>query len=357
MKIGVFIGSFNPIHNGHVAVCDHLINNKYLEKIIIVPTLNLMDKRIITDLSQRMDMIELLNKHYFILDKTYNKLEFTYQILKELNADYLNDDLYLIISKDDLIDFNKWERHEEIIRNNKVIVMNRNNQDLKQYIEQFENKNNFIIIDDFPYIEINSNLLSANPDNYIKENKIYENKKIKHVIVAGAARSGKTTLSLMLNEYGYTHYKMDSIKRGICESFNIKYDDWESVSPIICKIINRVIVDNKTDTNYLKENYLFDTPFIYPKDIGLIDTSDTKVLFIGYKDIDPNEEIKLIRENDNENFWTSKITDEELMKWTKDNIEFSKYLEEECKKYNIKYFDTSKDRNNVLKEALEYILK
>ena len=177
-----------------------------------------------------------------------------------------------------------------------------------------------------------------------------------HVIVAGAARSGKTTLSLMLNEYGFTHYKMDSIKRGICESYLLKYDDWQDVSPIMCTIINRVIEDNKTDTNYLKEKYLFDTPFLYPKDIQQINTEDTKVIFLGYAHIDVEEELKLIRENDLENYWTAKVSDEELRKWTYDNIEFSKYLEEECEKYGIKYFDTSKNRDRVLEEALYYII-
>ena len=177
-----------------------------------------------------------------------------------------------------------------------------------------------------------------------------------HVIIAGAARSGKTTLSLMLNEYGYTHYKMDSIKRGICESYLLKYDDWQDVSPIMCTIINRVIEDNKTDTNYLKEKYLFDTPFLYPKDIQQINTKDTKVIFLGYAHIDVEEELRLIRENDLENYWTTKISDEELRKWTYDNIEFSKYLEEECAKYGIKYYDTSKNRDRVLEEALNYII-
>ena len=177
-----------------------------------------------------------------------------------------------------------------------------------------------------------------------------------HVIIAGAARAGKTTLALMLNNYGFTHYKMDSIKRGICESLLIKYVDWEKVSPIMCTVINRIIEDNKTDTNYLKEKYLFDTPFLYPKDIQEINTDDVKVIFLGYAHIDVDEEVRLIRENDLDNYWTKKISDEELKKWTYDNIEFSKYLEEECKKYNIKYFDTSKNREKVLKEALEYII-
>lgn len=178
-----------------------------------------------------------------------------------------------------------------------------------------------------------------------------------HVIIAGAARSGKTTLSLMLNEYGFTHYKMDSIKRGICESFKLQYDDWKDVSPIMCTIINRIIEDNKTDTNYLKEKYLFDTPFLYPKDIQMINTEDTKVIFVGYAHIEVDEMVKLIRENDLDNYWTSKKTDEELRKETYDNIEFSKYIEEECNKYGIKYYDTSYDREKVFKEIISDIIE
>ena len=177
-----------------------------------------------------------------------------------------------------------------------------------------------------------------------------------HVIIAGAARAGKTTLSLMLNEYGFTHYKMDSIKRGICESEILDPSDWDKVSSVMCTVINRIIEDNKTDTNYLKEKYLFDTPFLYPKDINLINTENTMVVFLGCAHISVEEEMKLIRENDEEHYWTNKIDDEELRKWTSDSIEFSKYLEEECKKYNLKYYDTSFDREKVLKQILNDII-
>ena len=176
-----------------------------------------------------------------------------------------------------------------------------------------------------------------------------------HVIIAGTARAGKTTLSLMLNKDGYTHYKMDSVKRGVCEAYGLNYTDWQDVSPIICTIINRIIQDNKTDTNYLKEKYLFDTPFIYPKDINLIDTKDTVVIFIGYAHTTPKEVFKNIRKYDADNLWTKKLTDDILLKECQENIEFSKLLENECKKHSIKYFDTSKNREEVLIEAKKYI--
>lgn len=177
-----------------------------------------------------------------------------------------------------------------------------------------------------------------------------------HVIIAGTARSGKTTLALLLNEFGYTHYKMDSIKRGICESFNLKYDNWEEVSPIMCNIINKIIQDNKTDTNYQQEKYLFDTPFIYPEDLRTIDTKDTMVIFLGYAHLDADTEVNLIREHDKDHYWTKSISDDQLKKWSEQNIEYSKHLEEECRKLNIKYFDTSLNRDEVLEEAKQYII-
>ena len=178
-----------------------------------------------------------------------------------------------------------------------------------------------------------------------------------HVIIAGAARAGKTTLSMMLNKYGYTHYKMDSVKRGICEALKIKFESWQAISPIMCTLINRIIQDNKTDTNYESEKYLFDTPFLYPKDLSMIDTSDTIVIFIGYAHIDVETQMKCIRENDKNNFWSSKISDEDLRRWTHDDIEYSKLLETECAKYGIPYFDTSYNRNDVLEKAKNYILE
>ncbi len=178
-----------------------------------------------------------------------------------------------------------------------------------------------------------------------------------HVIIAGTARSGKTTLAMMMNKHGFTHYKMDSIKRGLFETLNLNDNKWENVSPIMCLIINKIIKDNRTDTNYNLEKYLFDTPFIYPSDIEKIDTKDTLVIFIGYAHISVEEEIRLIRENDKEFYWTTKIDDETLRRWTVENIEYSKFLESECKRLGIKYFDTSFDRDKVLEEAEKYILE
>lgn len=176
-----------------------------------------------------------------------------------------------------------------------------------------------------------------------------------HVILAGCARSGKTTLSMLLEKEGFVHYKMDSIKRGICSAYNLKYNGWLRVSPVMCTIIDTMIKDNKTDTNYMKQKYLFDIPFIYPKDIELIDTTDTLVMFLGYPNITYKDNFNNIRKYDKENYWTSKVSDKELMKYCVENVDFSKYLERECFLRGIKFIDTSKNRDEVLKEAVKFI--
>ena len=115
----------------------------------------------------------------------------------------------------------------------------------------------------------------------------------------------------------------------------------------------------KGSINYNLEKYLFDTPYIYPVDISKIDRSNTLVIFLGYAHISVEEEINLIREHDKEHYWTTKIDDDTLRKWTIENIEYSKVIEEECKKYNIKYTEkiTSCTSSPLAKSFKNLLLK
>ena len=180
---------------------------------------------------------------------------------------------------------------------------------------------------------------------------------MKHIIIAGASRSGKTTLALKLAKHGFIHYKMDSIKRGIDDNFYEKRDDWKEISPKMSHLIWTIIKDSETDQIKGKEFYVIDTCHVYPKDLYTKDMKNTIIIFLGYKDLDIYKKLAEMKKYDADNIWTKNQSDEANLYNLKLGIPYSKYVYEECLKYEIKYFDTSENFNEVIEEAYYYLLK
>lgn len=187
---------------------------------------------------------------------------------------------------------------------------------------------------------------------------------MKHVIIAGASRSGKTTLSMKvresLKENGKTfnHYKMDTIKRGLDNNFyegRIKL--WEDASPKFAKLIARIIEECDTDIIKDVEWYIIDTCHLYPSDISKMDLKNTIIVFLGYPNILPEDKLKAIRANDPKNGWTWTKEDDFLLNGTKMDIEFSKRASEECESLGIPFFDTGENFNESIEQAYKYILE
>lgn len=187
MKIGIYVGSFNPPHKGHIKIVNHLINN-YLDKIIIIPTGNYWDKNDLIDIEHRINMLKLYKKENIIIDEENNKIEYTYQILNILSKKYREDELYLVIGADNIINFDKWKNYEEILKYN-LIILNRSNIDIIKYLNNLNKKDKYIIVNDLPSIDISSTMIRDKIKNkeedlikyidsgvyeYIKSKKLYE---------------------------------------------------------------------------------------------------------------------------------------------------------------------------------------
>ena len=59
MKIGVYVGSFNPVHKGHIAIANYIVDNNYVDKLWIVPTGNYWDKLDLVSIDDRINMLKL----------------------------------------------------------------------------------------------------------------------------------------------------------------------------------------------------------------------------------------------------------------------------------------------------------
>ena len=180
MKLGIYIGSFNPPHIGHIDITNYLLHNKIVDKILIVPTLNYWNKNNLIDIKHRINMLKLIENDKIKIDTKNNKYIYTYELMRKLKEEYKKYELYLIIGADNIIEFNKWKNYEELL-NYKIIIMNRDNIDIYKYIKKY-NTNNFIVINDYKSIKISSTEIRNNLNEefldkkilkYIKKNKLY----------------------------------------------------------------------------------------------------------------------------------------------------------------------------------------
>ena len=166
MKIGIFVGSFNPVHKGHIKIINHLIQSKYLDKVIIIPTGNYWNKQNIININDRINMLKYYKTNDIIIDNKLNDLTYTYEIMNELKQNY--EDLNLIIGADNLIDFDKWKNFKELLRYN-LIIINREDVDVSYYLEK-HNIKKYTIVNDLPKLDVSSTLVR----NLIKEDKYEE---------------------------------------------------------------------------------------------------------------------------------------------------------------------------------------
>ncbi len=187
------------------------------------------------------------------------------------------------------------------------------------------------------------------------------NKTQKHIIIAGVPRAGKTSIcSKLVKTLKYQHLAMDAVMVSFEEAFPETHvthtDRWDFIetSKIFIKFMKRM---SKTG-NYDKLGYrlAFDLYHITPKDyFENIDKDCCDIYFFGYPNITVEEKFKEIRKFDTEYDWTSKKEDQIVLDHIKDYIEISKWLENECKKYNLPFIDISHNRDKVIEDFVKGI--
>ena len=181
MKLGIYMGSFNPPHLGHERVINYLLENNIIDKVLVIPTLNYWHKNDLVDIKHRINMLKYLENENIIIDNKHNKYIYTLELLHELEKKYPKESLYPIIGADNLISFDKWKNYQELL-DYPFIVMNRDNLDVDKYLKKYPN-NHFIIINNFVNLMISSSKLRENLDKdylnpkvlkYIQKNHLYQ---------------------------------------------------------------------------------------------------------------------------------------------------------------------------------------
>ena len=132
MRTGLFFGSFNPIHTGHLIVAQFILNQTDLNEIwfVVSPQNPLKSGADLIDESDRLKMVELAiepQPQFKVCNVEFEmpRPSYTFNTLQKLGEDHPDEEFILILGSDNLEHFDKWKEHEQILLDYDLIVYNR----------------------------------------------------------------------------------------------------------------------------------------------------------------------------------------------------------------------------------------
>lgn len=137
-QIGVFPGSFNPIHIGHLILANYIIEFTYIDEVWFVVTPHNPSK-VATDLADKNHRLQMCRIALANMEKlkvsevefSMPKPSFTIKTLDKLQKDYTDFHFSLIIGADNWNKLHLWKEHKRIKRDFKILIYPRLNEEVK----------------------------------------------------------------------------------------------------------------------------------------------------------------------------------------------------------------------------------
>lgn len=129
IRTGIFGGTFNPIHLGHLALANYLCEENWVDELwfLITPQNPFKQEQTLLDNHLRMKMVEAAIADYprfkaSDFEFTLPRPSYTVTTLQKLSKTYPDREFVLIIGADNWAAFDKWKSPEEILRNHRILV-------------------------------------------------------------------------------------------------------------------------------------------------------------------------------------------------------------------------------------------
>ncbi|HLB56816.1 MAG TPA: nicotinate-nucleotide adenylyltransferase [Coxiellaceae bacterium] len=164
MNIGILGGTFDPIHEGHITIADHVLKKFKLERVDFIPCFQPAHRdQPIASAKDRLEMVKLAIKNHpeFIANDIEIKREgisYTVDTLQALQKQFPKNNYYLIIGADAFAKFDTWHEWEKMITIGNIIVVNRNDRATKvpkkvlDFIEKNKLVKNILFYDMHPIL-------------------------------------------------------------------------------------------------------------------------------------------------------------------------------------------------------------
>ncbi|MES1198240.1 MAG: nicotinate (nicotinamide) nucleotide adenylyltransferase [Chitinophagaceae bacterium] len=157
MNIGLYFGSFNPIHIGHLIIANHILNKTEIQKIwfVVSPQNPFKSETSLLNEYHRLHLVRLATEEdnrIKVLDIEFSlpRPSYTSNTLAYLEEQYSQHKFNIIVGSDSFQNIHKWKNFETITNNYKIYVYKRPGFEIKN------NVNAKIFIVDAPLLEISA---------------------------------------------------------------------------------------------------------------------------------------------------------------------------------------------------------
>lgn len=194
MRIGIFGGSFDPIHTGHAIIAHHIIGSGVIDQLwLMVSPINPLKvgkARLVSD-ADRLRMVEMVSRtldgvETSAFEFTMPRPSYTIDTLNALQAKFPDDEFYLVIGADNWQVFDQWRNSDEILAKYHLLIYPRLGYEVEIPVALRDR----VTLVDAPIIELSSTMvrerlargLSARyyvPDavlQYIQDKELYKAK-------------------------------------------------------------------------------------------------------------------------------------------------------------------------------------
>ena len=190
-SIGLFFGSFNPVHLGHTSLAEYIFEFSGVDEIwfVVSPRNPLKDQSELIDEYLRLRMLHLAtgNTEYLVpsdIEFELPKPSYTINTLKTLSERFPEDNFILLIGSDNMQIFDQWKDYQTILDDYSVLVYPREGYPYEEYEERYPEMQ---ILEEAPFFDVSSTqireLIKNNQDvshwlhadvyQFIKENNLY----------------------------------------------------------------------------------------------------------------------------------------------------------------------------------------
>ena len=173
-KIGLFFGTYNPIHVGHLVIANHLANYTELDEVwlVVSPQNPLKKKDSLLQDYHRLALVRVAiedNPKLKASDIEFSlpKPSYTSNTLAHINEKYPDYSFALIMGEDNLRTFHKWKNYADILKNNQIYVYPRVLTEQEKEANEIKTEadnglrkhQNVIMCDDVPVMKVSASFI------------------------------------------------------------------------------------------------------------------------------------------------------------------------------------------------------